>query len=378
MGARAKRRPFWLATSLSTLFVVAAGCAEIDSTDGRGPTTPGLRDAGKCGGSTLIVDGSLADTGSGKGGNIDPRCGTTGLCDPHGVPDDPYACSKFDAGAGPPSPSFDAGGTGGTSNGAPDASTDAGKKTDAGLPEASIGAADAGTPGDAGKTVTPIPDASLDGGTTPPAPPDVPEDPGTPRGEPFACQVLSDNNGKPLHQCIRSGTGTRGAPCTSVNDCQAGLACVGEVGAGQCLPYCCDPTGHPNDSERKDGGPSTFCGERTLLEPNGVASLRVPVWVPADSCFLSDPFPCTNCKCSKDQACTVVKTDGTTGCLTPGTGKVGDKCPCAAGYYCSPVTSQCVKFCQTAEDTCAPGKCQATAGFPDGWGLCVGLTPALQ
>jgi hypothetical protein len=382
MRVPASRRPIWLAISLSTAMVVAAGCAEIGASDGQGPESPGLADSGR--GGTIIVDGSAQDARAPGQGRIDARCGNTGFCGPGGIPDDAYACARFDAGA-PPPPAPDAGAGGATNDF--DAGTTGGRSSidDGGLLEASIAQPDAaGLVPDGGTSVAPEPgmDASMDGGVAPPIdPPGVPEDPGTPRGEPFACQVVSDSNKQPTHQCLRTGPGTHGAPCTSVNDCQAGLACVGKVGAGQCLPYCCDPVGHPCGDPKDGGKRSTFCGEGLLLEPNGVAVLLVPVCVPGDSCQLGEPYPCTgpDCVCSPEKgSCTVVKPDGTTACVKPGAGKIGDHCPCAAGYYCS-AQNQCVKMCATSDyATCAPGKCQATAGFPEGWGICVGLSPTIQ
>ena len=95
---------------------------------------------------------------------------------------------------------------------------------------------------------------------------------------------------------------------------------------------------------------------------------------------MDEKYPCTSgCTCPDGLACAIVG-DGQTSCVKPGTGKLGDGCPCAPGYFCSHKMSSCVKLCKTSETdvSCAPGQCQAAAGFPDGWGLCVGLTPAVQ
>jgi hypothetical protein len=143
---------------------------------------------------------------------------------------------------------------------------------------------------------------------------------------------------------------------------------------------------NPCDTDHDGSTGTTVCGERLLLEPGRPPSLRVPVCVPAEVCKLDEKYPCVDgsqgCTCPADKACTVVPAGGTTFCAIPGNGKMGDACPCARGYFCSS-QNQCVRMCKTTgvEDTktkdpplasCAPGKCQATVGFPDGFGVCVG------
>jgi hypothetical protein len=70
--------------------------------------------------------------------------------------------------------------------------------------------------------------------------------------------------------------------------------------------------------------------------------------------------------------------------VKPGSGRTGEACTasnaCAAGYQCSQALAVCVKTCKTGapDGTCAPGKCQAAAGFPPEFGVCVGLQPAAK
>ncbi|HMJ14693.1 MAG TPA: hypothetical protein VK524_24950, partial [Polyangiaceae bacterium] len=72
-------------------------------------------------------------------------------------------------------------------------------------------------------------------------------------------------------------------------------------------------------------------------------------------------------------ACGVVRADGTTSCIEPGKGKVGEDCPCAWDHICSQATLTCLKLCPTAlEDSCSVGKCQASANLPRGFGVCIG------
>ncbi len=109
------------------------------------------------------------------------------------------------------------------------------------------------------------------------------------------------------------------------------------------------------------------------------ASLLIPVCVHAENCDLSAPYPCprgSECACKSGTACLVVRSDGTTTCAVPGTGKVGEACPCAWGHVCSAATNQCLELCYTRDSgTCGDGKCQAASELPDGWGVCVGVTP---
>ena len=108
--------------------------------------------------------------------------------------------------------------------------------------------------------------------------------------------------------------------------------------------------------------------------------LAVPVCVQADNCKLDDAYPCDptqagGCTCPESKMCTVVRDDGTTSCVTPGSGRSGDACPCAPSYFCSQGVQTCVKVCKTDRSTdCGTGRCQATAGFPTGFGLCTGMT----
>lgn len=74
----------------------------------------------------------------------------------------------------------------------------------------------------------------------------------------------------------------------------------------------------------------------------------------------------------------VVRDDGTTTCLKPSSGELGEACPCAWGHVCSQATHKCVKLCQTAarDSGCGTGLCQASTELPTGWGVCVGLAPS--
>lgn len=308
---------------------------------------------------------------------INPLCGEVSIDCGNVAPDDATACEDF-------LPT----GTGGTT-GAGGSSATGGAPEDGGVDAALNGSSGGTSATDGGLDAAAIITADgapakgiVDGGSViqlgtfnPPAPAPVAD-----AGALYACQVVSAENGLPIRRCTKAGPGGIGAPCAATTDCRAGMACVGTEGAGQCRPYCCDSETQcglePSDQEGGHGR-VTYCGERPLLEGSGSTTrLMVPVCVPADGCRLEEPYPCTSgsCTCTADTACTVVD-EGTTSCVKPGTGTQGEACPCASGYYCSQSTQSCVKVCKTSQtdSACSPGQCQATAGFPDGFGLCVGL-----
>ena len=360
--------------SFATSIAMGVACSSADGDAASFGTGGWPSFAGGAGG---IGGGFVFDASSGGehagGRRIDPRCGSISNCNPGKIPDDPLACVGYEGEPTPP-PRRDAG--------RQDDSFDAaGPSPDGGPADAGAGIA----PDAAAPSVVPPVEAGADasseaGAVDAQAPPSsVPETPSGTHGEPYACQVSADSNGNASHKCIQSGTGDDGAPCSSTSDCRAGFACVGETGAGECRPYCCDMDANTCGAPQDGSTGKTFCGERLLLEPGREPTLRVPVCIPAEACSLDELYPCTgsSCRCAADQTCTVVA--GTTGCVTPGTGKVGEACPCAARFFCSS-QNQCVKICKTApgEGDCTPGKCQATAGFPDGWGVCVGLAPMNQ
>jgi hypothetical protein len=355
-------------------FGLASGC--VGGNGSNNTPFPPPTDAGPGGVSVVSFDSGVSDAqGAGEGG-INSLCGAADFCGNKGsTPDDEFACATYDAGVGSPFPAIEAG------TARPSDASDVSRADGSRLPrdagadaatDAGDGAADATAPARASdetdatarptKAALPVPAPS----------PPLPD-----AGPRFACQVVRDNSGGPVHQCVPSGFGGVRSPCKSGADCAPSLGCVGSGDTGQCFPYCCEAS--------KVCDPGTFCAERPLLDGSqGKKPLPVPVCTPGEDCALLEPFPCVGDGCSCDDpantACAVVRADGTRGCVTPGTGKVNDPCPCAAGYYCSQATSSCVKICKTdgIDMRCSPGKCQAAAGFPVGFGLCVGYVPAVQ
>lgn len=178
-----------------------------------------------------------------------------------------------------------------------------------------------------------------------------------------ACHVRPATQG-PERVCEPAGDGGINAPCISSRDCAPGLGCVGPQNAGICRPYCCgDPEACPE---------STFCEVRELRDEEASDEpIGVPVCMPAMNCKLLEAEPCA----SMGLVCGIVRADGTTSCVPPGTGKLDEPCPCAFGYVCAKSSNKCLKLCHVnnASAECPGGTCQGgTGGLPTGFGVCVG------
>ncbi|HXK17463.1 MAG TPA: hypothetical protein VNG33_06665 [Polyangiaceae bacterium] len=322
--------------------------------------------SGTASGGQTVVDTGGSSNGGGIADNINPLCGVSigaGTC----VPDQETACRDYvpmvggAGGAGGANPIEEAGGMAGVAGisggGAPQGGAPQGGAQQAGAPNMAgaggAGHAGAGTAGEGGV-------AGESGAGNSPA--------GSPH---YSCQVARQNN-QAIRQCVLAGTGTANAPCFSAADCAPTFACVSDGDAGRCLRYCCKP-----DTDCHGG---TYCAERPLLkaalDASNAEPPHVPVCVPADNCSLEEPFPCPkgDCRCTGDTACMVVRDDGTTTCITPGTGQAGEACPCAWNHVCSSVTHQCVKICNTdpTKSDCGQQKCQASSELPPNFGVCVG------
>lgn len=183
-------------------------------------------------------------------------------------------------------------------------------------------------------------------------------------GQPQAmsCQ-LAPEEGVAAPECGPVGTFAEGEPCNSADNCVAGLGCAATPnGGGVCRSYCC--------------GDVEACPTNTYCEPQEMAEdtintprLKIPVCIPVSPCELLNEKSCT-----PPLACTIVRADGTTSCVMPGTGALNEPCPCAAGYVCSKLLNTCLKLCDTdmpevycgGEMSCLGGN----AGFPPGFGVC--------
>lgn len=173
-----------------------------------------------------------------------------------------------------------------------------------------------------------------------------------------ACQIVVLKD-EVTAACNGVGTLHAGDPCMSVSHCAAGLGCANTLGVGVCRQYCCD------DAEACPS--NSYCALQPMAE---APDKPIPVCAPVKNCKLLD-----NSGCAEDEACTIVRKDGTTSCVTPGTGKRDQSCPCAAGYVCAPATATCMKLCHIGEDEVDCGSGGACQGgvmlYPEGVGICV-------
>jgi hypothetical protein len=347
-----RSRLIWASLWTLGVYLAPSACAVSDDDpidEGEclfGPTC-GIADSGMAPGTSTLVDAAI-------GGRADASmqgelCGV-GSC----LPEDVSSCDgSADAGV-------DAAVVGVTDAGAAD--------RDADLPAAVQTGADAEAPSiDAG-------DAAVTGGDDAAGPGSGSEtgdaDSGLSPSGPLACQIVGTAE-QPERRCLPTGTRELSAPCEDSAECAAGLACVAESGQGHCLPYCC--------SGSDVCAVGSYCAPRPALR-DGHARI-IPACVAADDCSLDEGFPCAgdSCVCRTGTACTVVRGDGTTSCEAPGRGLDGEECPCAAGYFCSPTSGTCLQICKLTDSTsndCLAGHCQMAAGFPEGWGLCVGANAA--
>ncbi len=323
-------------------------------------------DPGDSGSSLVVVDASDTPSAGGSGGT-----GWLSYCggdSPACVPDDASACADWRGGT-----QADGGGGAGGVAGQGGAAGSAGVSAAAG----SAGLAAAGAPGTAG-------DSGLAGqsgaagvaGQSGAAGGAASGGAGASSSLRGACRPTLAS-GEVVAACESAGTGTDSAPCLTGADCAPGFACVGEVGAGQCRPFCCEAS--------TSCGGAAYCALRPMLsdlQAQANAVSQVPVCVPADNCSLDEPYPCDDpdsCVCGSGAHCTVVRADGMTACVVPGVGQQNEPCPCARGYICSPVAQICMKLCKTAvADSCgATGLCQRVAAMPNGYGVCA-LTPVVE
>jgi hypothetical protein len=179
---------------------------------------------------------------------------------------------------------------------------------------------------------------------------------------PTACQLVLDADSNEVESaCAPVGDATDGMPCLDSSDCAPGLGCVG---LGECRRYCC------GSLDACD--PETFCDPRPMATgdvPTESTVPMIPVCVKVADCVLLD-----DTTCPADQTCTVVKSDGTVSCITPGEGTAGDPCQCAAGHVCKPEIDTCFKLCRLdrPDDCPSAHTCQGGVSmYPSGYGVCV-------
>src|SRR5439155_9744950 len=131
---------------------------------------------------------------------------------------------------------------------------------------------------------------------------------------------------------------------------------------GVCRPYCC--------ASLDDCAKETFCHPEAMAEAM-FKPVLIPVCIPETHCQLLDDSTCPT-----GLTCTVVRDDGTTSCVQPGSHKRGEPCPCAPGYVCSTFDNECTKLCHVGGNDCDPGgTCTGGIyGYPSDIGLCEGYS----
>lgn len=203
--------------------------------------------------------------------------------------------------------------------------------------------------------------------STPACTPDPPGTGGAGSGgrEPavYDCQLaFGEGDGEVEGVCAATGVVEAGDSCLDSTDCAPGHACIAD---NSCRPYCCgDVEACPAE---------TYCALRDPVAadvPNGVTlASPIPVCVDATNCTLLDASSCPD-----GQTCTIVRVDGTTSCIVPGTGMAGDPCKCAADHVCNTKKNECLKLCKLGDpDDCPPTHiCQAGGAiYPQDFGICV-------
>ncbi len=173
------------------------------------------------------------------------------------------------------------------------------------------------------------------------------------------CTLTLNSSDELVNACALPGEVEVGLPCLDVGDCAPGLACVHP---GECRPYCCgDLEQCPKD---------TFC-QLELLEDDGKGetTVEIPVCAVANNCTLLD-----DATCPSGLTCSIVRVDGTTSCVKPGQGGLGDPCRCDAGFVCAWALNECYQLCKIgSSNTCPAGyACQGGSSmYPNGFGVCV-------
>jgi hypothetical protein len=340
-------------------------------------------------------DGVVADSGPSRS----PLCGTTGCfpgnwnaCGPAAFPDAAFLAWSAPDDAADSTDVL-------VADAALDAATDSGdapSTPDAGTDVCRDGTHDASSPPDvlvdttvpidatADAVSEPSPDATEDTADAPPptvdasTPPDAggQGDATVDMGTSDEPRILQGCYIKPaaagvVTECAPVGPGVDGSACNDSRECGALLACVEVDQRAACRPVSC--------------GLPPLCLKGTYYEEAPLRAmgatrrdLNVPVCLPADNCtLLVQPSPCPAGK-----VCAVVGNEGETTCTEPGSASLGEACDetgrCAEGLLCSRFSNQCVKICHVDRlGECTNGTCQGgNRSLPDGFGICVGQTPA--
>ncbi|UQA61010.1 hypothetical protein [Polyangium aurulentum] len=189
------------------------------------------------------------------------------------------------------------------------------------------------------------------------------KDPDDEPGPRVSCQIVPESDG-PTAVCMMAGSKQAEEVCVSASSCAPGLGCVA-IGAGVsvCRPYCC------NDPEACPSG--TYCAPMPMAEDSASPEpMQIPVCIPPSNCTLLDDAACPD-----GLSCAIVRTNGTTSCVTPGEGELDEPCPCAAGYVCAKELNKCLQLCHAGSNSDCPAGmiCQSgSGGVPPNFGICGG------
>lgn len=164
--------------------------------------------------------------------------------------------------------------------------------------------------------------------------------------------------------CGPPSRGTRGSPCTSVDECAAGLACFLGDSGGVCDRVCC-PGGADCAADEVCGG------DGRLVDETATSWGRCLV---PRTCALLDAMACP-----EREACYVIGPLGESECLLAGAALEGEACTlpndCAPELVCAgAVERTCARLCRLGlpTDPCGSGSmCVRQAYTPDGVGVCV-------
>jgi len=172
--------------------------------------------------------------------------------------------------------------------------------------------------------------------------------------------------------CVPAGRGAFGAACTSDDDCQEGLNCIGS----KCTRWCCGLGDNGTCRGTPGGRPGAICNIE--VEGTGLFACSLP-----DNCDVHQQ----NCMDAM-QACVSIGADGTTQCVTPIAGATpGGACSalngCPRGYICVSSmggASTCRQICDPTNmsmgmfSTCPMGQtCSRINGQPMDVGACIAM-----
>ena len=191
-----------------------------------------------------------------------------------------------------------------------------------------------------------------------------------------SCYPAVDATAAVAPACRPVGTGVTGDTCNEWTDCARGYGCPD----GQCRKLCCGADWSDAACEPGEG-----CYRELLytVDEGDPATAEDDVNV-SSGAYLCFPTGCdvfTSDECSSDRDCKIIDPKGTTACVRPTPGDVGDRCTppivCGRGLSCvgQPGEERCRRLCRAEEcgkPACGPeeGTCVHFNRDPAGVGEC--------